>query len=414
MTTGSDDSPAAPTNWLRRRRAFGDGFIAMLDALDAGREVAATWQANAYRRRIASKAGCLSTAERRQMRDFIVRNRGWRGSLASALIVAIDCVIGYFVAPTSSASEIVEAMILVNLGVCCLGLGIVGAWFTPGRVGRFGPRAFVVLPILIVAGALVGGLSTTIASGRPLPLVVQRSFAAGLILGFVITVVMGLIVAVRNRELAAVNAQLLVEADRQRLVGEVAASRLRLLRAQIEPHFLFNTLGAVQQLAEGHAPEAAALTADLIRFLRHSVSGLDRTTTTLGDEAEVIESYLQIMRSRLGARLAYGIDVPDALRTCDLQPTILLTLVENAIKHGIEPAPRGGAIRVSASMSDAVLTIEVADTGVGLGDAIGDGHGLRNVKEQLALAYEGRATLDMLENEPSGLVVRIGIPRERS
>jgi signal transduction histidine kinase len=333
------------------------------------------------------------------------------------VLVAINCAIGYFISHTSTAPfDVVEAMILVNLGVACIGMGILSAWFNPRRMGRFGPRAFVILPILIVAGALVGGLATMMTNGRPLPMVVERSFTAGLVLGCAITIVMGLIVAVRNRELAAVNAQLVVEADRQRLVSEVAASRLRLLRAQIEPHFLFNTLGAVQQLAEGRAPEAAALTADLIRFLRHSVSGLDRETTTLGDEAAVIGSYLQIMQSRLGARLAYGIDIPEALLGHRIQPTILLTFVENAIKHGIERSPRGGAIRVSASASartsDPMLTIEVADTGVGLGDAIGDGHGLRNAKEQLALAYEGRASLELVENEPSGLIVRVHIPRD--
>jgi signal transduction histidine kinase len=399
--------------WYRHFCAVEDGYVDMLDALDAGRDPPPRWRVGPYAR-IAQTVRCLSTVERRQLRDFVWRYRGWRGLSVLGLAIAINCTIGWFISAGTSTGwfDRVEAMFLVNLGVLGLASGFIGIWFDQRQLRRLKGRAFIILPIYIFVASLVGGVVTGIVMGKSPASVVGKASVAGLILGFAITTVLALIATVRNRELAALNAQLAAEGAQQRLAGEVTASRLRLLRAQIEPHFLFNTLGAVQQLAEGRAPDAAALTAHLIRFLRDSVGGFDDATTTLGHEVTIVASYLEIMKTRLGARLSYAIDVPDALRSCPIQPTMLLNFVENAIKHGIEAAPRGGTIRLGASASDAMLTIEVADTGVGMADTIGDGHGLRNAREQLALAYDGRATLELVENEPSGLIVRLCIPRD--
>jgi hypothetical protein len=413
MTNDRKDLPKWTPGWWRRYQAYNDAFLEMLDALDAGVEPAPMWQETAFRRRLVTKAKSHSHIGRRQLRDFTRRYRGWRGRAVIVAVIVVNCIIGFLIGHGSAAPfGVVEAIALVNLGVLGLTFAFIGVWFNPGSLGRFGGRRFLLLPVLIFLGALGGGLCMALVSGISPATALGKSAVAGLILACALTIVLAVIVGVRNRELAAINAQLAAEADQQRLAREVAASRLRLLRAQIEPHFLFNTLGAVQQLAEERAPEAAALTANLIRFLRNAVHGFDDRTTTLGDEAAVIESYLQIMQSRLGARLTYAIDIPAALRQFPIQPTILLTFVENAIKHGIEGSSHGGSIAVSASVVDALLCVEIADTGVGLGDAIGDGHGWRNVKEQLALAYGGRATLEFVENEPSGLIVRLQVPRD--
>ncbi|WP_265584052.1 sensor histidine kinase [Chitinimonas koreensis] len=145
----------------------------------------------------------------------------------------------------------------------------------------------------------------------------------------------------RNREESLQIAKLEADNQRERLGRELAESQLKLLQAQIEPHFLFNTLGALQQRAEGRAPEAAALAADLIRFLRGSMDNLRTERTTLGDDFRLAAAYLGVMQARMGERLRFELALPEALATRQVPTLMLLTLVENALKHGIEPHPPG-------------------------------------------------------------------------
>ena len=184
-----------------------------------------------------------------------------------------------------------------------------------------------------------------------------------------------------------------------------------MLQLQIEPHFLFNTLGSAQQLAEKGAPAAARLIADLIVFLRASTPSMRGESSTLKQEAALVGAYLAIMKTRLGKRLAYTIDVPAALEARTVPPGMVITLVENALKHGIEPCTAGGRVAVSAAIDrDARLVVSVADTGVGLAEAPGQGIGLANIRERLALLYAGRAHLALEANEPRGFVARIVFP----
>ncbi|EFK97383.1 protein containing Signal transduction histidine kinase, internal region domain, partial [sediment metagenome] len=122
-----------------------------------------------------------------------------------------------------------------------------------------------------------------------------------------------------------------------------------MLQLQIEPHFLFNSLGSAQQLAEKGAPEAARLIANLIRFLRAATPALREDVTSLAQERTLVEAYLGIMKTRLADRLAYAVDIPASLADAVVPPGMLITLVENAIKHGIEPLPAGGRIDVRAA-----------------------------------------------------------------
>lgn len=405
------------SKWYAGYRGWEDDHIAMLDALNANRAPDPTWARSHYRRRIVDKSACLSYSERQQMRDFIWRYRGWRSWIALAALAAINSVIGLLVWQAWPGKlGALESAVFVNLLVLCLGVGFVGTWFNPGRFARFGKRSIIVIPLLAIAGALVGASITGLIKGETpadlLGRVGSSVVFGGLILGIILAALVTLIVSVRNRELKALNASLAAKADAHRLGNQVAESRLRLLQAQIEPHFLFNTLGAVQQLAEGRAPEAATLTAHLIKFLRDSMGNFREPVASLGNEIAVVESYLKIMQSRLGSRLTYTVDVPASLTRSRMQPTLLLTFVENAIKHGIEGSPRGGAIRISARASGSMLLIEVADSGIGMAEILGAGDGLRNVREQLRLAYGGNASLELLENEPSGLIVRLSLPHE--
>jgi signal transduction histidine kinase len=201
-----------------------------------------------------------------------------------------------------------------------------------------------------------------------------------------------------------------LELERERARRQELESTLRLLKAQIEPHFLFNALGAVQQLAEDKAPAAALLTADLIAFLRATLSSLRADTTTLADDCAICEAYLRVMQARLTHRLEFGIDCPPSLRKLPLPTALLLTLVENAVKHGIEPSASGGRIDIRAEHLGDRITISVADTGVGFGETVGQGLGLQHIRDRLAIAYEGKANLVMEANTPNGVVARLTFP----
>lgn len=198
--------------------------------------------------------------------------------------------------------------------------------------------------------------------------------------------------------------------ERERANQLEIESTLRLLKAQIEPHFLFNTLGLVQHLAEPTAPQAAALTADLITFLRATAHNLQADKLSLEDDFANCAAYLKIMQTRLPRRLSYDLVCADDLKRIQLPNGLILTLLENAIKHGIERSIHGGAIRIKAIKVLDELIIEVADTGVGFSDTIGHGLGLENIRNRLALTYGGKARLELEENSPSGIIARLVIP----
>jgi LytS/YehU family sensor histidine kinase len=133
-------------------------------------------------------------------------------------------------------------------------------------------------------------------------------------------------------------------------------------------------------------------------------------TTTLGDEASLVEAYLAIHRRRMGDRLGYAIDVPDALRDAPMPPLMLLTLVENAVKHGLTPLPEGGFIRVAASAREGTLTVRVSDSGRGFVAPSGSGTGLANIRARLAALYDRSARLDVRANQPRGVVATLVLP----
>jgi hypothetical protein len=197
------------------------------------------------------------------------------------------------------------------------------------------------------------------------------------------------------------------------IAGREAAfnrAQLELLRAQIEPHFLFNTLATVRALAQVDRRSAADMIDNLLRYFAAALPRLRQNESTLADEIDLIDAYLRIQQVRLGARLSYGFFVPERLLTARVPPVMLLTLVENAIKHGIGPATAGGTIHVSADSQGSLLTLRVADTGAGMRAEQGHGSGLANVRSRLKLLYRHRATLSLAPGEPRGVVATIQIP----
>ncbi|OZB58261.1 MAG: sensor histidine kinase [Lysobacterales bacterium 14-68-21] len=192
---------------------------------------------------------------------------------------------------------------------------------------------------------------------------------------------------------------------------ELTVARLNLLHAQVEPHFLYNTLASAQLLTRSEPAQADRMLGHLIQYLRHSLPSADESLSTLGDELERTRAYLEIIRIRMGARLAMEMDVPDALRAIAMPPMMLQTLVENAIKHGLEPKPGGGTIWIFARRDEDRVMVTVADNGRGFGVATGGtGIGLKNVRERLRLLYGERASLAVVANVPEGVAATITVP----
>ncbi|HSP18800.1 MAG TPA: histidine kinase [Myxococcaceae bacterium] len=211
----------------------------------------------------------------------------------------------------------------------------------------------------------------------------------------------------------AVRSQALAHELRQitaRLEAELQEARARVLEAQIEPHFLFNTLANVRQLQRADPSAGLEMLDDLIQYLERSLPGLQRERTTLEAERALVSAYLRLHRPRFGPRLQYDITFPDPLLGCELPSMMLLTLVENSLKHGVGPLPQGGAIRLSAESSGDVLLVDVVDTGAGMGAGTGGGTGLANIRSRLALRYGDAARLTLTLNTPRGVRASLSIP----
>ncbi len=180
--------------------------------------------------------------------------------------------------------------------------------------------------------------------------------------------------------------------------------RLSVLQAQVEPHFLFNTLASIRALIR-QAPDQSEATLDaLVEYLRASIPKLrdnERSTSTLGQQLDLCANYLEVMRLRTSGRLRYAIEADAALRALPFPPMLLITLAENAIKHGIEPKRGPGQVTISAARDGDSLRVSVIDDGVGLQLGVGGGLGLANVRAQLDTLFDGRASFD-LRNLPAG------------
>jgi signal transduction histidine kinase len=191
---------------------------------------------------------------------------------------------------------------------------------------------------------------------------------------------------------------------------ELASAQLQLLQAQVEPHFIFNALATVRRLLRIDPAAARTLLADLLRYLEEALPRLRDERTTLGREAELVRAFLAVHQVRMGDRLRTEIVVPPELAGCEVPPMVLLTLVENALKHGLQPVVGGGTIRVAAASANGRLVLTVADTGRGMGSGSGHGTGLANVRARLKSMYGSAASLALEVNEPSGVVATVTLP----
>lgn len=205
-------------------------------------------------------------------------------------------------------------------------------------------------------------------------------------------------------------------AESEALKRQVIEARMAAMQAQVEPHFLFNTLASIDHLIETDAARASKMQKNLIALLRAAMPTMREAnaqgTRDLGRELAVIQPYLEILKVRMEERLQTEIDVPDGLLSADFPPMMLQSLVENAIKHGLEPKAEGGKLSVKAQIVHGKLQVTVADTGLGFGRAStgGTGIGLNNIRERLQLLYGRKASLVISEPPGGGTAVSITVP----
>lgn len=300
-----------------------------------------------------------------------------------------------------------------------LPLGGLAAWLQPGKFSLVSLRRK--LPVVLgltFAGMLTGFLVGHIAKHGGLDI---GRFTAALLGALKLLVPAGIGVAVAMSALmwglARVRGQMLQRVlERERLAHErdlaarqAAESQLKLLQAQIQPHFIFNTLAALQHWVDTGDTRAGGLLRTLTAFLRGSTELLGRGQVSLRDEAETVGQYLQIMQARFGERLRSVIRVAPECADVVLPPGLLLTLVENAIEHGISPALSGGTVQVIATRAGGTVEVRVRNDGVGLAPHWQDGTGLANCRERLRHHADGRASL-VLNSLPEGTEALLRLP----
>jgi hypothetical protein len=245
----------------------------------------------------------------------------------------------------------------------------------------------------------------------------------GRVQGFILisgtSTIVGLVLALgalerqRDSESRAMSLQLALQ--RSQLDRHAADVRLAVLTAQVEPHFLFNTLANIQALVETGSPRAAAVLSSLIAYLKATMPRLDDGDVQLGREIALVRAYLELMQLRMPDRLRFEVSCEPQLTAWPCPPMLLLTLVENAVRHGIDPSETGGLIRVSATRVSArepgresdIVHLTVSDDGVGMGESAEPGTGLKNLRERLTAFYGAAARLELTEVAPHGLVAEI-------
>jgi sensor histidine kinase YesM len=269
--------------------------------------------------------------------------------------------------------------------------------------------------LAIVAGSILGTIIAGFVKGRSFSTMFTErlsgvALSMGLGIGFGCVVFAAILLRERHaRDQARI---LRAESERHQFEKSMLEAKLAVMQAQVEPHFLFNTLANVQHLVDTDPPAASRMLESLIQYLRAALPQMREATTNLGREVDMARAFLEIHRVRMGTRLEFAIDVPDALKCRPFPPMMLISLVENAIKHGVDPCCECGTITIHAAESAGSLKVSVTDTGEGILPKKGGGVGLTNIRERLKALYGASAKLVLEENAPHGVVASIEVPAE--
>lgn len=356
------------------------------------------------------------------LEPVVPRERGWARFVAALSLrrVVITIVLALLAATLLSPAFVTPYPVLIGR-LLVIGLLLLLA-FTAAGVWTLGSAPRWLMQVLAVAFA--APLATYLVylpsvQGQVFDVLKHEDRLSGflLITGTVLVVapLLALGALYRERDAQARNQALSFALERSQLERQALDARVRLLHAQIEPHFLFNTLANIQALVESGSPQANAVLRSLIAYLRAAMPRLGDENATLGNEAALVRAYLELMLMRMPDRLAFEIDVPAELNGERFPAMALLTLVENAIRHGIDPAEQGGRIRVQARRdADGALVASVADSGAGLHASGSPGTGLVNLRERLAMFFGEGARLELSENAPRGVVATLHCPARNS
>ena len=293
----------------------------------------------------------------------------------------------------------------------CVGMSIFALLQLMVRLPLTGVLRGTAIAAGVVAGAMTGGMLGRMLTGvgsSPDGAHEAQALLLGLVFGGIAVGFFwlrqrnaSLEVELQARELAR------LEAEKQAL-----AAQLRMLQAQIEPHFLFNSLANVAALIEADPKLAASLLDALIRYLRSSLTRTRAEGGTLGDEVTLLTAYLGVLKIRMGERLAYAFDITPELLTAAFPPMLLQPLVENAIRHGLEPKVAGGCVTVSARKQGDFLQIQVTDDGLGFAETPGEGIGVANIRARLAAIYGPAARLELSSGAGAGVTANMSLPVE--
>lgn len=295
---------------------------------------------------------------------------------------------GIFVGLRAAGAGVGWAAVLALLFVGGSAMAMRRAWLQPER---FNPRTLLRIGGLMMLATYAGALTSMLRGMRHQPWnlerwleLVWRATPLQLLAGLTLLLMLAAVAQRRRGQI-----------EHEAVARRAAEAQLKLLRAQIQPHFIFNTLAALQHWVDTGDARAPALLRTLTGFLRRSTELLTRDEATLADEVALARLYAEIMRARLGERMDCRFDIaPDTLQQ-PLPPGLLLTLLENAVEHGIAPALHPGVVTVRAARSGATFTLDVHDSGAGLAAGWQDGVGLANSRERLLHRFGPAASLTL-------------------
>src|SRR5437016_1177467 len=331
---------------------------------------------------------------------------------AAGILTALFALAGHSEISVTLQSALVHAAgmtVLVSLTMPWLRRCVEGQ---PAPLG-WGLKIAALLPLAVVGTVLACGVITLLGFRPREPF--WTCFAHDLSICVLITLTLGISMSLydaQRRRLDAVTAALRErELDHERARKMALEARLASLEARLQPHFMFNTLNAISALIQDNPDEAERTVERLAALLRFALDATERGLVPLAHELKIVTDYVEIERTRFGARLAYSIDVQPEAAGCEVPPLAVQTLVENSIKHAIAPRPGGGRLRVEATVIGEHVVLSVWDDGPGFtGDAMRAGHGLDNLRARLAARFGAGASLEVGRRD-GGTRVTVALPR---
>ncbi|MBD8526421.1 sensor histidine kinase [Pseudomarimonas arenosa] len=333
-------------------------------------------------------------------------------------VLSVGLLWGLLISPTFEGVRLYEVMARTLVVALT-------AWAAFEIAGRFPPRlprwfarwAWQILALALAIPPAVIAVYLLVSQQDALPLWQNRPRLFGMatisFTGLLFGPWLGITALMRQIRGEAEQLALSLQLQQSEHQRQTLDSRLRLLHAQVQPHFLFNTLANVRELVESGAPQAGPVLASLISYLRAAVPQLQQPTSTLKQEIDLVRAYLEVMQMRIPDRLRYRIEMPAAAAHLPCLPVSILTLVENAVRHGIDPSETGGEVQVRVSHDAARCRVEVTDDGVGLPAGTmtdGLGSGLENLRQRLALNFAEAAQLRVEPLLPHGTRAEIEFP----